>query len=231
MHQISRNLQEIQQRLHEAAQLAGRDPAAVRLVAVTKTVGLDRLKAAVAAGHTLFGENYVQEARAKIAALGPGLTWHFIGHLQSNKARAAVELFDLIHSVDRLRLAQALDQAASRLGKVQNILLQVNLAGEESKSGATPEDVQNLLSNISNMPNLKVLGLMTMPPWFPDPEEARPYFRALRELRDRLRRLHLVEGDLGELSMGMTGDFEAAVAEGATLVRIGTAIFGRRRPT
>ncbi len=228
MNQISRNLQEIQQRLHEAAQRAGLDPAAVRLVAVTKTVGLNRLQEAVAAGHTLFGENYVQEARAKIAALGPGLAWHFIGHLQSNKARAAVDLFDLIHSVDRLRLAQALDQAASRLGKVQNILLQVNLAGEASKSGAAPEDVQNLLSNISKMPNLKVLGLMTMPPWFPDPEEARPYFRALRELRDRLRRLHLVEGDLGELSMGMTGDFEAAVAEGATLVRIGTAIFGRR---
>jgi PLP dependent protein len=200
----------------------------VRLVAVTKTVGLNRLQEAVAAGHTLFGENYVQEAKAKIAALGPGLTWHFIGHLQSNKARAAVELFDLIHSVDRLRLAQALDQAARRLGKVQDILLQVNLAGEESKSGAAPEDVQKLLSEISKMANLRVLGLMTMPPWFPDPEEARPYFRGLRELRDRLRRLHLVESDLSELSMGMTGDFEVAVAEGATLVRIGTAIFGRR---
>jgi PLP dependent protein len=228
MNQISRNLQEIKQRLGEAAGLAGRDLAGVRLVAVTKTVGLNRLQEAVAAGHTLFGENYVQEAKAKIAALGPGLTWHFIGHLQSNKARAAVELFDLIHSVDRLRLAQALDQAARRLGKVQDILLQVNLAGEASKSGAAPEDVQNLLSEISKMINLRVVGLMTMPPWFPDPEEARPYFRGLRELRDRLRRLNLVEGDLSELSMGMTGDFEVAVAEGATLVRIGTAIFGRR---
>jgi PLP dependent protein len=228
MNQISQNLQEIQQRLREAAQRAGRDPAGVRLVAVTKTVGLSRLQEAVAAGHTLFGENYVQEAKAKIAALGPGLTWHFIGHLQSNKARAAVELFDLIHSVDRLRLAQALDQAASRLDRVQNILLQVNLAGEQSKSGAAPEDVQDLLSDIGKMPHLRVLGLMTMPPWFPDPEEARPYFRALRELRDRLRGLDLVDGALAELSMGMTGDFEAAVAEGATLVRIGTAIFGRR---
>ncbi len=228
MDQISRNLQKIQQRLDDAARCAGRDPAEVRLVAVTKTVGLNRLQEAVAAGHTLFGENYVQEARAKIAALGPGLSWHFIGHLQSNKARAAVELFDLIHSVDRLRLAQALDQAARRLGKVQNILLQVKLAGEETKSGAAPDETQKIFSEISKMPNLKVLGLMTMPPWFPDPEEARPYFRTLRELRDRLRALNLVEGDLSELSMGMTGDFEVAVAEGATLVRIGTAIFGRR---
>jgi PLP dependent protein len=130
--------------------------------------------------------------------------------------------------VDRLRLAQALEQAAQRLDKVQNILLQVNLAGEESKSGAAPADAQNLLSEIGKMPHLRVLGFMTMPPWFPDPEEARPYFRALRELRDRLRRLNLVDGDLAELSMGMTGDFEVAVAEGATLVRIGTAIFGRR---
>jgi len=169
-----------------------------------------------------------KEAKAKIAALGPGLTWHFIGHLQSNKARAAVELFDLIHSVDRLRLALALEQAALRLGKVQNILLQVNLAGEESKSGATLEGAEHLLSEISKLPHLRVLGLMTMPPWFPDPEEARPYFRALRELRDRLRRLPSVDGDLAELSMGMTGDFEVAVAEGATLVRIGTAIFGQR---
>ncbi len=228
MNQISRNLKEIHQRLHNAAMRAGRDPSAVRLVAVTKTVGLDRLREAVAAGQTLFGENYVQEAKAKIAALGPGLTWHFIGHLQSNKARAAVELFDLIHSVDRLRLALALEQAALRLGKVQNILLQVNLAGEESKSGTPPEGAEHLLSEISKLSNLRVLGLMTMPPWFPDPEEARPYFRALRELRDRLRRLPSVDGDLAELSMGMTGDFEVAVAEGATLVRIGTAIFGQR---
>jgi PLP dependent protein len=228
MDEIKRNLEEIRQTLQDAALKAGRDPQEVRLVAVTKTMGLERLKEAIAAGQNLFGENYVQEAKAKIAALGPGLTWHFIGHLQSNKARAAVELFDLIHSVDRLSLAQALEQAAARLGKVQDILLQVNLAGEETKSGAAPENVQSLLEEISRMPHLRVLGLMTMPPWFDDPERVRPYFRALRELRDRLRGLDVVEGDLPELSMGMTGDFEAAVYEGATLVRIGTAIFGRR---
>jgi pyridoxal phosphate enzyme (YggS family) len=228
MDQIRRNLEEITRRLDEAARGAGRDPADVRLVAVTKTVGLERLKEAVAAGHTLFGENYVQEAKTKIASLGPGLTWHFIGHLQSNKAKAAVELFDLIHSVDRLSLARALEQAAARQDKIQHILLQVNLAGEASKSGTAPENAQNLLSEIGKMPHLRVLGLMTMPPWFDDPERVRPYFRALRELRDRLRGLQLVEGDLPELSMGMTGDFEVAVAEGATLVRIGTAIFGQR---
>jgi len=197
-------------------------------VAVTKTVDLERLKQAVAAGQTLFGENYLQEARDKIAALGPGLTWHFIGRLQSNKAKAAVELFELIHSVDRLSLVQALEQAAARRGKVQDILVQVNLAGEDSKGGIAPKEAPALLTEISRRPHLRVLGLMTMPPWSPDPEEVRPYFRALRELRDQLRRLHLVEGELPELSMGMTGDFEAAVAEGATLVRIGTAIFGPR---
>jgi pyridoxal phosphate enzyme (YggS family) len=228
MDQIRRNLEDIKRRLEAAAQRAGRKPADVRLVAVTKTVGLDRLKVAVAAGHTLFGENYVQEAKAKIASLGPGLTWHFIGHLQSNKAKAAVELFHLIHSVDRLSLAQALEQAAARLNKVQDILLQINLAGEATKSGTTRENAQALLREISKMPHLRVLGLMTMPPWLPDPEEVRPYFRALRELRDQLRRLNLVDGDLSELSMGMTGDFEVAVEEGATLVRIGTAIFGQR---
>jgi len=228
MDQIKQNLEEIHRRLQDAARSAGREPAEIRLVAVTKTVGPERLQEAVAAGQSLFGENYVQEAKTKIAALGPGFTWHFIGHLQSNKARAAVELFDLIHSVDRLSLAQALEQAAGRQGKVQNILLQVNLAGEETKSGTTPENAQALLLEISRMPHLRVMGLMTMPPWFADPEEVRPYFKALRELRDRLRALRLVEGDLPELSMGMTGDFEVAVAEGATLVRIGTAIFGRR---
>jgi len=203
MTQISQNLEKINRRIQEAARSAGRDPVAVRLVAVTKTVTLDRLQEAVAAGHTLFGENYVQEAKRKIAALGSGLAWHFIGHLQSNKAKAAVEFFDLIHSVDRLRLARALEQAAARQDKIQKILLQVNLAGEASKSGTTPEAARDLLSEISRMPHLEVVGLMTMPPWFDEPEKVRPYFRALRELRDRLRDMQLVVGDLPELSMGM----------------------------
>lgn len=229
MSQIARNLEEIRRRLVAAAERAGRDPGEVRLVAVTKTVDLGRLKEAVAAGQTHFGENYLQEAKAKIATLGPGLTWHFIGHLQSNKAKAAVEFFHLIHSVDRLRLAQALEAAAARLQKVQDILIQVNLAGEATKSGAAPGEVADLLKEIKKMPHLRVLGLMTLPPWLPDPEAVRPYFRALRELRDRLQEDGVAK-ELPELSMGMTGDFEVAVEEGATLVRLGTAIFGERPP-
>ena len=149
-----------------------------------------------------------------------------MGSLQSNKARGAVELFDLIHAVDRLKLAQALDAAAARLGKVQDVLIQVNQAGEATKSGVEPAAAPALLQEIARLPHLRVLGLMTMPPWFPDPEAARPYFRALRVLRDHLR--GLTGMPLTELSMGMSGDFAVAVEEGATLVRVGTAIFGSR---
>lgn len=225
MSQIARNLEEVKELLTAAARRRGRDPEAVQLVAVSKTVEVARLEEALAAGHRLFGENYLQEARGKIEALGPGPVWHFIGHLQSNKASAAVELFHLIHSVDRLHLAQALEKAAARREKVQEILLQVNLAGEASKSGAPPAAVPELYREISRLSHLRVVGLMTMPPWLA-PEAVRPYFRALRELRDELLQLHL--GPLPELSMGMSSDFEAAVEEGATLVRVGTAIFGRR---
>lgn len=226
MSQIARNLEEVRKRLEAAARRAGRDPAAVQVVAVSKTVDAARIKEAWDAGQKIFGENYLQEARGKIAALGPGATWHFIGHLQTNKAKAAVELFHLIHSVDRLHLAQALEKAAAGQQKVQEILLQVNLAGEASKSGAPPAAVPELLGEIAHLPHLRVVGLMTMPPWFEDPEAVRPYFRDLREMRDRLLQLGLAP--LPELSMGMSGDFETAIEEGATLVRIGTAIFGRR---
>jgi pyridoxal phosphate enzyme (YggS family) len=225
MNRIAKNLEEVRRRIAAAARRAGRDAAAVKLVAVSKTVDAGRIKEAWDAGQQIFGENYLQEARAKIAALGPGPAWHFIGHLQSNKAKAAVELFGLIHGVDSLKLAQALEKAAGRQQKVQEILLQVNLAGEESKSGTAPEAAAALLQEIAHLPHLRVVGLMTMPP-FLEPEEVRPYFRALRELRDRLEQLHL--GPLPELSMGMSGDYEAAVEEGATLVRVGTAIFGKR---
>ncbi|MGA7562564.1 MAG: YggS family pyridoxal phosphate-dependent enzyme [Desulfobaccales bacterium] len=223
---IAQHLEEVKGRIAAAARGAGRDPTLVRLVAVSKTVPLEHIQAAVAAGQLLFGENYLQEARPKIAALGPALSWHFIGHLQSNKAKAAAGLFDVIHGVDSLKLAQALNSAAASKGDIQKILIQINLAGEASKSGAAPETVPGLLRELGRLPHLQVLGLMTLPPWLADPEAVRPYFRALRELRDRL------EADLRqplpELSMGMSGDFEAAVAEGATLVRVGTAIFGSR---
>lgn len=226
MTQIARNLEEVRHRIKAAALKAGRDPAAVRLVAVSKTVDAERIRDALAAGQKIFGENYLQEARGKIEALGPGAQWHFIGHLQTNKAKAAMALFHLIHSVDRLSLAQALEKAAAQTGKVQEILLQVDLGGEETKSGAPPQAAPELLRQVNRLPHLRVMGLMTLPP-FLEPEAVRPYFRGLRELRDRLLALEICP--LPELSMGMSGDFETAIEEGATLVRVGTAIFGRRK--
>ena len=224
MTKIAQNLEEVRRRINAAALRAGRE-AQVRLVAVSKTVPVELIREAVAAGQRLFGENYLQEARGKIEVLGEAADWHFIGHLQSNKAKAAVELFELIHGVDRLKLAKALDAAAASLGKVQKILMQVNLAGEASKSGVSPEGAPELLRQIALLPHLQVLGLMTMPP-FLAPEAVRPYFRALRELRDHLQ--DLSGRPLPELSMGMSGDYEVAIEAGATLVRVGTAIFGSR---
>jgi PLP dependent protein len=226
MNFIAQNLEEVRAAMAAAAHKAGRDPAAVRLVAVSKTVDLERIRAAMAAGQDLFGENYLQEAKTKIDALGRQVSWHLVGHLQTKKAKGAVELFDLIHALDRVKLARALEAAAARLGKVQDVLIQVNQGGEETKSGVAPEAAPELLREIARLPHLRVLGLMTMPPWFSDPEKVRPYFRALRELRDRLRDQSGLP--LPELSMGMSGDYAAAVEEGATLVRVGTAIFGRR---
>jgi len=224
---IAQNLQEVRAAIAAACHKAGRDPGSVRLVAVSKTVDLERIRAAMDAGQDLFGENYLQEASDKITALGRRVGWHLVGSLQSNKARGAAELFDLIHTVDRGKLAGALDAAAARLGQVQDVLIQVNQGGEATKSGVAPEAAPALLQEVARLPHLRVLGLMTMPPWFPDPEAARPYFRALRELRDHLRGLTGLP--LTELSMGMSGDFAVAVEEGATLVRVGTAIFGQRR--
>lgn len=228
MSDIARRLAEIQGRIAAAAHRAGRDPAEVRLVAVSKTVGLEALRQAVAAGQRLFGENYLQEAQRKMAALGPEVEWHFIGHLQSNKAKGAVGRFALIHSLDRLSLAEALEKAAARLGVVHEVLVQVNLAGEASKSGVAPEAAADLLRELKRCSHLRVRGLMTLPPFFPDPEAVRPYFRALRELRDRLAAQGLSDTGLPELSMGMSSDFEVAVEEGATLIRVGTALFGPR---
>ncbi|RLA90896.1 MAG: YggS family pyridoxal phosphate-dependent enzyme [Deltaproteobacteria bacterium] len=227
MNPIADNLRYILDQIAAAAQRVGRQPDEVKLVAVSKTVDLERMRRAIAAGVKILGENYLQEAQTKIAALGQVVSWHFIGNLQTNKAAGAVAGFDLIHSVDRLKLAQALEKAAQKLGKIQEILIEVNLAGEASKSGVAPEDAAALIEAIAALPHLRLRGLMTMPPWFNEPEAVRPYFKQLRELKDRLSR-SFPEIQLSELSMGMSGDFEAAIAEGATLVRIGTAIFGAR---
>lgn len=225
---LSHRIQKIRERIALAASRTGRDPSRVQLVAVSKTVHADRVRAAAEAGADIFGENYIQEAREKFACLSDlSVSWHFIGHLQSNKAKYAVRMFDLIHTVDSDKLADALNAAAEKIGKVQDVLVQVNLSMETTKSGVTEDAAEPLIRHIRACPHLRVRGLMTMPPFFDDPEAARPYFKALRLLAESLT-AKIPDLALNILSMGMTGDFEAAVEEGATLVRVGTAIFGER---
>jgi pyridoxal phosphate enzyme (YggS family) len=222
MQDIRANVERVRERIARAAERAGRRPDDVLLVAVSKTVEAERVRAAVAAGITALGENRVQEARAKIAEIGRPVAWHLIGHLQTNKARDAVELFDVIHSVDRIELARELDRRAHARDRVVKVLLQVNAGGEATKGGVAPEAVAETLEALVPLRNLAVRGLMTIPPEVERAEEARGWFQALRKLAER----HA----LPELSMGMSGDFEVAVEEGATMVRVGTAIFGPRAP-
>jgi len=224
---LSDRLEAVRERLATAAERAGRDPASVRLIAVSKTVPADRVREAIRAGVDTLGENYVQEARAKMADLADlTVAWHFIGRLQTNKAKDVIEGFSLIHSVDRLKLARELDRRAGLHGRTLPILIQVNLSGEETKGGAAESEALDLIRTAAGLEHIEVRGLMTMPPFFDDPDRARPFFRSLARLAEAARqRLGLA---LPELSMGMSGDFEAAIEEGATLVRVGTAIFGRR---
>jgi len=227
---LKQRLEQIRLRIRQAAESCNRDADSVRLVAVSKTIAADIVKEAIEAGVTILGENYVQEARDKFKALAQyPVSWHFIGHLQSNKARHAVRLFDLIHSVDSLKLAHELDKQAGKLEKIQQILVQVNISAEDTKSGISTDEAPRLIAEISRLKNLAVKGLMTMPPYFYQPQKVQPFFAALRELRDQISEQSLPNVSLDELSMGMTGDFEVAIKEGATLVRIGTAIFGERQ--
>ncbi len=226
---LKARLERIQERIARAAEACGRAADSVRLIAVSKTMPVELVREAIEAGVTDLGENYIQEAREKFNALATSsVAWHFIGHLQSNKAKYAVRMFDLIHSVDSLKLATALDRYAAKIDRVQPILVQVNVAREDSKSGIYVEDALELVRAIAGLQNISLRGLMTMPPYFNAPEKVRPFFAALRELRDRIREQDIANVHMDELSMGMTGDFEAAIAEGATMVRIGTAIFGER---
>jgi pyridoxal phosphate enzyme (YggS family) len=227
---IRSNLERVRRRIEQAAVACGRSASEVALVAIGKTFPPEALAEAVAAGQLRLGENRVQEAEAKIRRLssGPRIEWHLVGHLQTNKARRAAELFDVIHSVDSLKLAAKLDAAAMELGRKLSVLVQVELGGEATKSGVDRAGLEALVDGFAEFCALRLDGLMTLPPFSDDPEHARPYFRELRELRDRLedRRPNC----LGQrhLSMGMSHDFESAIAEGATLVRVGTAIFGAR---
>lgn len=225
---IWKNIELVREKIADAAEKSGRSSSDVRLMGVTKTVDDERILEAIEVGIDIIGENYVQEAKRKIEKMGKNVEWHLIGHLQTNKAKYAVRLFDMIHSVDRLGVALELDKRAKMSGNFMEILIEVNLSGEESKSGAGAKDVIDLVREVSLLKNLSIKGLMTMPPWFDDPEDTRPYFRTLRELRDRIVEEDINGVHMNELSMGMTGDYTVAVEEGATIVRVGRAIFGER---
>ncbi len=220
----------IQDRIKTAAMACDRDPELIRLVAVSKTKSARMVKEAMDCGLKIFGENYIQEARKKIIDLSATpASWHFVGHLQTNKARYAVTLFDLIHTVDSIKLGLALDKQAKKINKIQDVLIQVNTGLEPSKSGISPDDTVDLVKSISTLGHVRIKGLMTVPPLYNEPDRVAPYFRTLRALRDRVIQENISHVDMSELSMGMTGDFEVAIREGATLVRIGTAIFGQRQ--
>jgi PLP dependent protein len=212
--------------MEKAARRAGRNPGEVKLVAVSKTVDAARIKEAIEAGASILGENYVQEAQKKIEEIGKPVPWHFIGHLQSNKAKIAVRLFDAVHCVDSLPLAEDLNQRAQQADRKMPVMIEVNLSGETTKFGTEEEKVMTLAQAILKLDHLSLDGLMTMPPYFDDPGMSRPYFVQLRALKERL-----VAGGfpLKDLSMGMSNDFEVAIEEGATYVRVGTAIFGERK--
>lgn len=227
MDALKHRLEALEARIASACARAGRARESVTLVAVSKTQPPEIVTAAAALGLRIFGENKVQEARAKIPECPGHLSWHLVGHLQSNKARWAVELFDLIHSVDSEKLVRVLDREARDAGRTVRVLLEVNVSGESSKFGLRPEAVPAVLAAANASSNLVVAGMMTMAPYAPDPEKARPVFQALRELRDRMAAESGTPFE--ELSMGMSGDFEVAIEEGATLIRIGTLLFGERK--
>jgi len=222
MQDIRANLERVRERVARAAERAGRRAEDVLLVGVSKTVDVARIRAAIAAGLGALGENRVQEARDKITELGRTVQWHLVGHLQTNKVRDALELFDVIHSVDRIDLARELDRRARAKGRTIDAFVQVNVGGELSKGGWPPEAVETAVGAISALSGLKLRGLMTIPPAVERTEDARAWFRTLRKLAER--------HGLPELSMGMSADFEVAIEEGATMVRVGTAVFGPRVP-
>ena len=229
---ISENLVQVKRCIIEAAKRAGRDPSGIRLLAVTKEQSDATVAKGIQAGMTLLGENKVQEASGKIEAFGRknGLEWHFIGRLQKNKVKFIFDLFDLIHSVDSLALAEAIHKKAQKIGSCMPILLQVNISGEKSKLGIDPLDLPREIRKFAKLEGVKISGLMTIPPFDRDPETSRPYYARLRELRDTCSSLNIPRICLDELSMGMSNDYEVAIEEGATLVRVGTGLFGPRPP-
>ncbi|HLW59933.1 MAG TPA: YggS family pyridoxal phosphate-dependent enzyme [bacterium] len=225
MAEIGANVARVRARIAEAVQRCGRRPEGVQLIAVTKTVGVDRIREAVACGLRVLGENRVQEARAKVPEVGGGVSWHLIGGLQRNKVKDALRLFQAIHSVDSLELAEEISRrGAQRGGDPVGVLIEVNISGESQKHGIAPGEAEGLVSRVMRLPGLRLRGMMGMAPLVETAEAARPFFRQLRELRDRIREA-LPDCGLDELSMGMTNDFEVAIEEGATMIRVGRALF------
>ena len=228
MTDIATNYRRVVEAVAEEARRCGRNPQEITIVAAAKTKGVDNIRAAIAAGAQDIGENYVQEAQAKIEAIREPVRWHLIGHLQRNKARIAIRLFTLIQSLDSLELARELNRQGEKLGRVVRTLIEVNLGGEETKSGIRKEALRDLLAGAGALSFLRVEGLMAIPPYSPNPEDSRPYFRELAHLRQEYASLGIPHVELRELSIGMTEDYPIAIEEGATMVRIGRAIFGER---
>ncbi len=227
---IKKNIDKIRESIIRAAEKSSRNPDEVTLVAVSKRKPAKMIRQAIDDGQKDFGENYIQEAMEKIDVIGrDAATWHFIGHLQSNKAKFAVKYFDLIHTVDSVKLATEIDKQAAKLDKIQHILLQVNIALETTKSGAAAGEIKDIVRQVDALENCHLDGLMCMPPFFDDPEEARIYFKKLKQISMDIDELGLANSTMAHLSMGMSNDFCVAVEEGATLVRVGTAIFGERQ--
>lgn len=226
---ICNNLEKIKFTIRQAATKSKRDPETIKLVAVSKRKPTEAIREANRCGQLLFGENYIQEAREKIQHLNPELQWHFIGHLQSNKAKDAAKFFQLIETVDRIKIAKVLNKFAGQYDKILNVLVQVNIGAEPQKSGIAVEDTEALLQDMKHLPHLRVQGLMTTPPYGHQPEDSRSWFRALKELSVKIAAKELfTDNENVELSMGMSGDYVVAIEEGATIVRVGTAIFGSR---
>lgn len=223
---IRENLEKVRKNIYKAAERVGRNPEEIKLVVVTKNRSIQEIKEVLDCGHRVLGENRFQEAKPKIELLPPDIEWHFIGHLQTNKAKHVAQMFYMIHSLDRLHLAEALQKAGEKLDITLKCLVEVNVAGEETKFGLHPDDVIPFLRTVSEkFDRINILGLMTMAPYFADPEDTRPIFRRLREMYEEIAQLHLPRVEMRYLSMGMTNDYQVAVEEGANIVRIGTAIF------
>ena len=226
---VAANYRKVLDCIDDATAKSRRDAGQVKLLAATKSQSIELIRAAVDAGITLIGENYVREAAGKKPRIGAAIEWHMIGHLQRNKVKAAVDLFDVFESLDNLPLARELDKEGQKRNKIIRVFVEVNLGGEESKTGVNDSEAPSFVQQVASLSHLRVEGLMSVPPYREDPEEVRPYFRKLRLLREKLGDIHAPRLELRELSMGMSHDYKVAIEEGASIVRIGTALFGARR--